>query len=286
MKRGTGLNQVSAKRKAENQKRERAKQVVRERARGRCEALTLAGSVEPTMRYCAGPWDFHEVLTRARGGSISDPENILHVCRRHHDWITDHPQEAHDLGLVAHSWEEAHSNAVVAGILRNLESRPAPRPTPSTALRAANVKPQPQPHQIHVRVLGAAPSPPPEAAGQGSVCATFVHPARPWTLNGERKMTPFRRAEKVREWRQAFQIIGHQGQRFEWADVEVRVYLRDMRGQDTVGAVSAYKAALDGLRDAKVIPDDSPQFIRSVTFRAPEKGTYDALELVLTGSPA
>jgi hypothetical protein len=50
--------------------------------------------------------------------------------------------------------------------------------------------------------------------------------------------------------------------------------------------VPAYKAAQDGLRDAKVIPGDDGEFVRSVRFYPPHKKTYDALEMVLTGAPA
>ena len=44
--------------------------------------------------------DVHEPLTRARGGSILDPDNALGVCRGCHDWIHDHPEEATKRGLL------------------------------------------------------------------------------------------------------------------------------------------------------------------------------------------
>lgn len=49
--------------------------------------------------------DVHEIVTRARGGSITDPANCRTVCRACHDWITDHPTEAAALGLVRWSWD-------------------------------------------------------------------------------------------------------------------------------------------------------------------------------------
>ena len=49
--------------------------------------------------------EIHEPLTRARGGSILDPENSLAVCRECHRWIHDHPERSHALGLLVHSWE-------------------------------------------------------------------------------------------------------------------------------------------------------------------------------------
>ena len=49
--------------------------------------------------------DAHEVLTRARGGSIVDPSNIKLLCRPCHDWVGAHPDEAERLGLLRHSWD-------------------------------------------------------------------------------------------------------------------------------------------------------------------------------------
>ena len=41
----------------------------------------------------------HEVLSRARGGSITDAANIIGVCAPCHRHITEHPLEATALGL-------------------------------------------------------------------------------------------------------------------------------------------------------------------------------------------
>jgi hypothetical protein len=46
--------------------------------------------------------DVHEILTRARGGSILDESNLLCVCRTGaHRWIHDHPIAAQAIGLLA-----------------------------------------------------------------------------------------------------------------------------------------------------------------------------------------
>lgn len=52
--------------------------------------------------------DLHEVLTRARGGSITDPANILCLCRECHRWVTEHEEEARALGLVRARSAEEH----------------------------------------------------------------------------------------------------------------------------------------------------------------------------------
>lgn len=44
--------------------------------------------------------DAHEVLTRARGGSITDPANIIPVCRPCHRLITTEPALADALELT------------------------------------------------------------------------------------------------------------------------------------------------------------------------------------------
>jgi hypothetical protein len=53
--------------------------------------------------------DLHEPLTRARGGSITDPGNAKPVCRPCHDEITFRPESelgwAYEAGLLVHSWD-------------------------------------------------------------------------------------------------------------------------------------------------------------------------------------
>ena len=50
---------------------------------------------------CGAPADDpHELLSRARGGSITDPANIVPLCRADHRWVTEHPREAAAEGLA------------------------------------------------------------------------------------------------------------------------------------------------------------------------------------------
>jgi hypothetical protein len=93
--RGTGLRQQSKKRQAENRKR---RTVVR---------VTFGD-----QPMCAAPDctrladDIHEPLTRARGGSITDPTNMAPLCRPCHTEITDEqPEWAYEVGLLVHSWD-------------------------------------------------------------------------------------------------------------------------------------------------------------------------------------
>lgn len=44
--------------------------------------------------------DPHEILSRARGGPLDDPDNLLALCRFCHDWVTTHPKEATERGWL------------------------------------------------------------------------------------------------------------------------------------------------------------------------------------------
>ncbi len=287
----TPLNPRSPRRVAEDREREKAKVVVRERAKGRCEASALLRSVNPDHQ-CGGQFDFHEVLTRARGGSITDPANILYCCRRCHSVITEEPRLSESLGLVRNSWTDAttKANAYLG------TEPPRFRRTPSTALRATNTLTRPGGVVGGYESSGRAVTdleppasnvgPPSDPTGEpGLVTLRFIHFARPFTVNGERKLTPYQRAEVVKEWREAFCALAIGSPKLAWANVEVYVYLRDGRTQDTCGAVVSYKAAQDGIVDAGVLVDDGPEQVRQVTFYPPKLRTYDALELVLRGEP-
>ncbi len=91
------LRAVSAKRQAVMRERRKViEALVAERGPG-CEAR-LGG--------CDG-WaaDCHEVRRRGQGGSLTDPKNLLLVCRPCHSFLTEHPQMAVELGFSRWSWQ-------------------------------------------------------------------------------------------------------------------------------------------------------------------------------------
>lgn len=49
--------------------------------------------------------DCHELLSRARGGSILDRNNIVAVCRECHIWITTHPLQAGAEGFAVSQFD-------------------------------------------------------------------------------------------------------------------------------------------------------------------------------------
>lgn len=85
----------------------------RKTAREYTERRELVAWLLHAYPICQVPWcthpseDIHEPLTRARGGSITDPDNAVAVCRMHHDLIHLEPAWAYEHGLLKHSWEGA-----------------------------------------------------------------------------------------------------------------------------------------------------------------------------------
>ena len=81
------IRAVSKKRAAENRRR-------------RALIARMQEDGRPSCVNCGAPAeDLHELLSRARGGSISDPANCVPICRPCHTYATEHPIEAEKLGL-------------------------------------------------------------------------------------------------------------------------------------------------------------------------------------------
>lgn len=49
--------------------------------------------------------DIHELKSRSRGGSITELDNLVALCRPCHTWVTQNPKEAHEQGWLKQSWE-------------------------------------------------------------------------------------------------------------------------------------------------------------------------------------
>ena len=107
----TPIRPVSAKRAAENRER-KAMVAAAFPERPLCVVYELAqahpGTVPAGVLESCGRWadDVHELLSRARGGSITDRANVAPPCRPCHTAITPGPDWAQRLGLVKHSWPE------------------------------------------------------------------------------------------------------------------------------------------------------------------------------------
>lgn len=99
-KRNTPIAPMSTKRKRMSVKR---RQFVSDvlATRTRCEAGPSIRTKDSWHRCGGFSVDVHEVLTRARGGDILDPDNVKAICRPCHDWIHRHSAYALELGLLA-----------------------------------------------------------------------------------------------------------------------------------------------------------------------------------------
>lgn len=94
----------------------KARAVASERSEQRQALLAHRGpycEACPTLRPReeARPWsDVHEVLSRARGGSPTDTENQMCLCRDCHSWITVNPKQATELGFMRSRSAEEHAS--------------------------------------------------------------------------------------------------------------------------------------------------------------------------------
>lgn len=109
---------------------------------------------------------------------------------------------------------------------------------------------------------------------------------KPWTLNAERsnRRGHWNRAEQTRDWRGAFHLLALEAGRphFTAVTVTVKHELKNRAAMpDTGSCIGAAKAAIDGLVDAGVLDDDSPDIVHRLTFDAPTVTGVDALVLVV-----
>lgn len=114
---------------------------------------------------------------------------------------------------------------------------------------------------------------------------TIVHLDKPVGMNEGRQLHRMVRAAHDRTWRHAFAMLAKAGRipaintcTIQW--VHERPNRRSI--PDTAyGCAYSAKAALDGLVDARVIPDDNPNHVIAQTFRVAITGRH-ALTAVIT----
>ena len=113
---------------------------------------------------------------------------------------------------------------------------------------------------------------------------TLEFPFRPWTTNAERAGNRWERAKLTKEWRTGFQLLAKSEKipPMAWITVTVEPHQKGGRLQDVGACNPAVKAAIDGLVDAGVLPDDSPEFVRSLVFLPPKKDK-NALVIYIRG---
>lgn len=107
---------------------------------------------------------------------------------------------------------------------------------------------------------------------------------RPWTTNSERTWHHHKRAKMVRETRERWYLLAKRSGIPTLSQITVAVIpmSRDRRWRPDVGACyPTVKAAIDGIVDAGIIPDDNPQHLYSITFYAVDVNGRDGMRLVI-----
>lgn len=92
--------------------------------------------------------------------------------------------------------------------------------------------------------------------------------------------------EARKEWRDAHQLMAQGCQPLAWCNITVDHLTATRRSVDVAACLPSYKAALDGIVNAGVLPDDTPTYVRQVTFNAPVFAGRDALVVTLEGPAA
>lgn len=110
-------------------------------------------------------------------------------------------------------------------------------------------------------------------------------PLRPWTTNAERAGNRWERATLTKSWRSAFELLAKSEKipPMAWVSVTVEPHQKGGRLQDVGACNPAVKAAIDGIVDAGVLPDDSSQYVRSLIFLPPQNDR-NSLVLYIRGA--
>lgn len=113
------------------------------------------------------------------------------------------------------------------------------------------------------------------------------YPKRPMTTNAERAGNRWKRAEHTKEWRQAFCWLAKKEHMpaMKWMNVTVQPFQARGRLQDTAACNPSVKAAIDGLVDAGIVPDDTGDYVRQITFLPCVRGD-DQLTIIIQGERA
>ena len=109
--------------------------------------------------------------------------------------------------------------------------------------------------------------------------------ARPLTVNRVVALHRMQWATHTRQTRALWTHLARNVPQLVAASCDVIPLHKDFRSpQDVAACAPEAKAAIDGIVDAGVLPDDSPTFLQSVTFYAPEVCGFDGLRITIRES--
>lgn len=113
--------------------------------------------------------------------------------------------------------------------------------------------------------------------------------SRPFTMNlVYGRWNRHQRNEANQEWRGAFCLLAREQKIPSLDRIKILAWpvLRDRRIQDVGACFPAVKAAIDGLVDAEVIPDDDPRYVSMIAMGAPvQSAPKDSLRLMVVHDP-
>ena len=110
---------------------------------------------------------------------------------------------------------------------------------------------------------------------------TLAIPGRP--ISSNKRMHPQAWQRETKLWRLAAKVAAESVSvpMLDKVKVQACPWLKGKRSQDVGACMRAVKAAIDGLVDAGVLPDDTPAHVLSLEFLPPALGA-ETDELVLT----
>jgi crossover junction endodeoxyribonuclease RusA len=116
---------------------------------------------------------------------------------------------------------------------------------------------------------------------------TIEVPGPPLLLNAERKLVPKARAAEVARIRQLVVWLASEARiprpgKVGPIVVDATPHYPTRRSSDVAACFPSVKAAIDGLVDRGVIPDDGPEWVRRLTFHPPQLGVPGMAGLTLT----
>lgn len=111
----------------------------------------------------------------------------------------------------------------------------------------------------------------------------LLHEARPLPMNAYRRLHFHQRAAYDAEWRSTFAWLARQARipHLQAVTITIAQTCRRPPLPDVGAAFPTAKAAIDGLVDARVVPDDTPAYVRALIFVAPERGDADRLLVLI-----
>jgi len=119
------------------------------------------------------------------------------------------------------------------------------------------------------------------------VQATMFVEGKLWTLNSERSEHHMVHRRRTKAWREVagFTALAAKIPRLDWCTVHAVPYQPRGVLADAGSHFPTLKATIDGMVDAGLLEDDSPEFVRAVTMMAPrrDKEEPEGLLVVING---